>query len=75
MVVANIPEKARKIFEEGKVTKEVDTQNRTHYKVVGDTETHSVIFDKKKNEWGCDCRYSALQRKDCSHIIAAKMKA
>ena len=68
-----IPEKARKLFEEGKVTKEVDTDKRTHYKVMGDTEMHSVIFDKRKNNWTCDCRYSALQNKKCSHITAFKM--
>ena len=68
-----IPEKARRLVEEGKVSKEVETDKRTHYKVVGETDTHSVIFDKRKDDWSCDCRYSALQNKKCSHITACKM--
>lgn len=68
-------DKARKIFDEGKVRKEIETGNRIHFKVIGETDEHSVIFDKRKNSWTCDCRYSALQNKECSHIAAAKMKA
>lgn len=69
----NIPEKGKKLFEEGKVVKEVDTQKRTHYKVIGETENHSVIFDKVKNKWSCDCRFGSLQKKECSHIVACKI--
>lgn len=66
-------EKGKKLFEEGKARKEVNTDRRTHYKVIGDTEDHSIIFDKVKDKWTCDCRYSALQNKECSHIIACKL--
>lgn len=68
-------EKGRKLFLEGKVHREVETDKRTHYRVIGDTEEHSVVFDKEKQEWGCDCRYSSLTNRECSHIIAAKMKS
>lgn len=68
-------EKAKQLFERGKVKKEVETDKRIHFKVFGETEEHSVVFDKQKNRWSCDCRYSSLQKKECSHIIAARMKS
>lgn len=68
------PGKAERLVSEGKVKKEMETQNRTHFSVQGDTETHSVIFDARKGKWSCDCRYSALTDRECSHIAAAKMK-
>ena len=74
MCATKIPEKAEKLVKEGKVLKEMNTDKRTHYKVIGDTEEHSVIFDKSKNNWSCDCKYSALQDRECSHIIACKIK-
>lgn len=64
--------KAIHLFEEGKVVKEVETDKRIHFKVIGDTENHSVILDKEKNKYECDCRFSTLKRKECSHIIASK---
>lgn len=67
-------EKAKQLFERGKVKKEVETDKRIHFKVFGETEEHSVVFDKQKSRWSCDCRYSSLQKKECSHIIAARMK-
>lgn len=65
--------KAIHLFEEGKVIKEVETDKRIHFKVVGESETHSVIFDKNKREWTCDCKWSTLQKKECSHIVGAKI--
>lgn len=69
----NMESKGRKMFEEGRSKKVMDTDRRTHYRVQGDTEEHSVIFDKRKNDWGCDCQFFALRSKECSHIIACKM--
>lgn len=74
MVAAvSLSEKASRLVAEGKVRKEVDTDRRAHYAVEGETETHSVIFDKAKNKWSCECRFSALLRKECSHIIACRL--
>lgn len=67
-------EKARKLVSEGRIEKEIATDKRIHFKVLGETEEHSVVFNRQKNTWSCDCRYSSLQKKECSHIIAAKMK-
>lgn len=69
----SVSEKGKKLFEEGKVKKEVETEKRIHFKVSGETEEHSVIFDKQKMKWLCDCRYSVLRQKECSHIVAAKL--
>ncbi len=72
-MVDRIFEKGRQLFEGGRVTKEIDTEKRAHYKVIGETEVHSVIFDKENGEWQCDCKWSTLQKKECSHIFAAKL--
>ncbi len=69
-----IPDKARKLLDENKVRKEMETDKRIHFSVVGDTEKHSVILDISKNKWTCDCRFSALTNRECSHITACKMK-
>lgn len=68
-----VRKKAYLLFREGKVKKELETDKRIHFKVFGDTDIHSVIFDKERNKFSCDCRYSTLQRKECSHIIATKL--
>ncbi len=68
-----IEEKGLKIFKEGKVRKDVETDKRIHFVVQGKMEEHSVIFDKVRKNFSCDCRYSTLQKKECSHIVAAKL--
>ena len=68
-----IREKGRKLFEEGKVHKEINTQKRAHFKVSGTSEEHSVIFDKRTGKYDCDCRFFTLRQKECSHILACKM--
>ena len=67
-----IEQKGLNLFKDGKVKKEVETDKRVHFKVKGDTEVHSVIFDKKSKEFSCDCKYSSLNKGICSHIVAAK---
>lgn len=67
-----IASKAEKLIEENKVKKEVETDKRVHFIVEGTEENHSVIFDKAKKEWNCDCNYNTLKRKTCSHIVASQ---
>jgi len=69
-VSKEIRKKGNSLFEKGKVSKEIETGKRIHFKVLSE-ETHSVIFDKEKNEWVCDCRFFALKQKTCSHIFAS----
>jgi len=69
-----VRKKSYLLFKEGKVRKEVETDKRIHFRVEGETDTHSVIFDKEKNSWFCDCRWSSLKGSICSHILAAKLK-
>lgn len=61
------------LFNEGKVRKEVETDKRIHFKVQGETETHSVIFYKEKDEFICDCKWSSLKKGICSHVYAIKL--
>ncbi|MDI6798907.1 MAG: hypothetical protein QMD12_02850 [Candidatus Aenigmarchaeota archaeon] len=61
------------LFREGKVKKELETDKRVHFKVFGETDTYSVIFDKERNEFSCDCRFSTLKQKICSHVIASEI--
>jgi len=68
-----VRKKGQLIFKEGRVEKDLETDKRIHFKVIGETEVHSVIFDKNKNEFSCDCKYSTLKVKECSHILAAKL--
>lgn len=67
-----VKSKAENLLKEGKVKKEIETEKRIHFKVIGETETHSVIFEKEKGKWECDCAYSTLKEGICSHIVASK---
>ncbi|MCS7134952.1 MAG: hypothetical protein N3E38_01345 [Candidatus Aenigmarchaeota archaeon] len=60
------------LYKEGKVKVDVETQKRIYFKVLSENE-HSVIFDKIKNQFACDCEYFSLKLKDCSHIYAVKL--
>ncbi|MFH0711152.1 MAG: SWIM zinc finger family protein [Candidatus Aenigmatarchaeota archaeon] len=68
-----IEQKGLNIFKDGGVKKEVETDRRIHFKVIGETDTHSVIYDKKSKKFSCDCKYSSLDKGICSHVVAAKM--
>jgi len=65
--------KALKLLKENKIEKELETKKHIHFKVQGKSDVYSVIFDKEKNKWECECRYWSLTQKDCSHIIACKL--
>lgn len=65
--------KAKKLLREGKIKKEIETERRIHFKVQGETEEHSVIFDKIEKKFLCDCPYFTLKEKYCSHIEAVKL--
>jgi len=66
--------KGRILLEKGKVTKDIDTEKRTYFTVEGESEKHSVIFEKGKKEFKCDCKFSSLHHRKCSHVIACMMK-
>jgi len=73
-ISARVKAKAEKIVSKEKVRKEFETDKRIHFIVEGETETHSVIFDKQRKKWECDCRFSSLKQGICSHILACKIK-
>jgi hypothetical protein len=68
----SVEEKAVNLIKEGKVKKELETGKRVHFTIEGTDEKHSVIFDKKTQKFSCDCKWSTLKDKECSHILAAK---
>ena len=65
---SDVEKKAIQILKEGRVKLDLETDKRTHFKVKGDSEEHSVIFDKEKNNFLCDCKYGSLKEGYCSHI-------
>lgn len=69
-----VRKKGYSLFKDKKVVKEIETDKRIHFRVVGETDTHSVIFDKEKDSWFCDCKWSSLKKGICSHVYAAKLK-
>lgn len=71
-MVSSIRKKGEQLFKEGKVKKDFETDKRIYFTVTS-SEIHSVIFDKTKNTWECDCKYFALKGKECSHIYACKL--
>jgi hypothetical protein len=72
-VSARIRAKAERLVQDKKVKKEVETHKRVHFSVIGTEETHSVIYDKEKDEWTCSCSYNSLKNKTCSHIVSAQL--
>lgn len=61
------------LFKDGKIKKDVDSEKRIHLNVESDGRSHSVIFDKTKHAYTCDCEFFSLKLKDCSHIHAARL--
>lgn len=61
------------IFKDGKVIKDIENQKRIYFIVKGDQKNHSVIFDKTKGTYTCDCEFFSLKLKHCSHIYAVKL--
>ena len=70
---AEVKRKGARLFAEGRVRKEMDTDRRAYFEVQGETEQHSVVFDKTRNEWSCDCKFSSMKNRECSHIYACKL--
>lgn len=64
-------EKAKKLFEGGKVKVDMRTRKRLYF-IVESNRKHSIIFDKERG-WFCDCKFQSLRDKECSHIKACKL--
>ncbi|MCX6820842.1 MAG: hypothetical protein NT016_02750 [Candidatus Aenigmarchaeota archaeon] len=68
-----VKRKGARMFAEGKVKKDMEAERRSYFNVQGETELHSVVFDKTRNEWSCDCKFSSMKARECSHIYACKL--
>jgi len=64
----DVEKKALQIFKDGRIKLDLETGKRMHFRVKGDSEEHSVIFDKEKNNFLCDCKFGSLKEGYCSHI-------
>jgi hypothetical protein len=72
MALKEIEKKARKLFKEGRVRLDFESEKRIYFTVYS-RDVHSVIFDKEKNDFKCDCKYFSVKQKECSHIKACKL--
>jgi hypothetical protein len=72
MVLKELEKKARKLFREGRVRLDFESEKRIYFTVYS-RDVHSVIFDKEKNEFKCDCKYFSVKQRECSHIKACKL--
>lgn len=72
-VSKEVREKGLRLFKEGRVRKNMDSKRRDYFNVEGETERHSVIHDKSSGKWSCDCKYSSMKGRECSHIHACKV--
>lgn len=61
------------IYKEGKVKKDLENDKRIYFNVKSDEKMHSVIFDKVKKTFTCDCEFFSLKFKECSHIYGVKL--
>ncbi|MFH1622972.1 MAG: hypothetical protein ABIA12_00415 [Candidatus Aenigmatarchaeota archaeon] len=68
-----VKRKGARLFADGRVRKEMDTDRRSYFEVQGETEQHSVVFDKTRSVWSCDCKFSSMKNRECSHIYACKL--
>ena len=64
--------KAYWLSKQGKVTKDLENDKRIFFTVKTKNGNKSVIFDKLRKKWSCDCQFFSLKLTDCSHIKAAK---
>ncbi len=60
------------LFKEGRVHKEADTDKRIHFSIKGQNDEYSVIYDKIKRQWSCDCQFFSVKFEKCSHVIACE---
>jgi len=72
MALKEIEKKARRLLRESRVRKDFESEKRIYFTVYS-RDVHSVIYDKEKNEFKCDCKYFSVKQKECSHIKACKL--
>jgi hypothetical protein len=72
MALKKTDKKGRKLFKEGRVRLDFESEKRIYFTVYS-RDVHSVIYDKEKSEFKCDCKYFSVKQKECSHIKACKL--
>jgi hypothetical protein len=72
MALKETDKKGRKLFKEGRVRLDFESEKRIYFTVYS-RDVHSVIYGKEKSEFKCDCKYFSVKQKECSHIKACKL--
>lgn len=65
--------KAFRIYKSGGVKVDFENEKRIYFIVRGETENHSVIYDKINGKFICDCKWFSIKNEECSHIVAVKL--
>ena len=73
VISRNIIKKAKELVESNRVTRDAEGYKRIHFKVIGDSEEHIVIYNKEKKTYECDCSWNTLKNRTCSHIVGSMM--
>ncbi|HLC59028.1 MAG TPA: hypothetical protein VJH34_00715 [archaeon] len=73
VISRNIIKKAKELVESNRVTRDAEGYKRIHFKVIGDSEEHIVIYNKEKKTYECECSWATLKHRICSHALASMM--
>jgi len=64
--------KAKRLLEDDRVFLRFRSEDIIIFKVVGDTDLHTVMYRDRK--WMCDCEFNSIYPQyPCSHILACQM--
>lgn len=64
--------KAKRLLDEERVILTLKSPDIVAFKVIGDTDTHTVLY--RDGKWMCDCEFNSLYPMyPCSHILACQM--
>ncbi len=59
------------LVDTGKVEYKGQIGSSFYFSVISES-THQVLFRIKAEKWMCDCEFTSISEKDCSHILACK---
>ena len=69
--------KAYWLSKEGKVKKDLENDKRIFFTVETKNGEKSIIFDKKKEKWSCDCQFFSIFRTQstlCQTVFLAQCR-
>ena len=76
-VTDKFQDKVTRLFKEDKIKIEKETFSKIFFRVVGDTDTYLVIYNKNNELWSCHCLSKSFWRinkpEHCTHIETSKL--